>query len=375
MKTPEITSLRLHNKRLSTTTFKTADEVVDWLGAVQAQDYAGAKWALAQRAAGMTDADVDQAFADGSILRTHLLRPTWHFVTPKDIRWLLMLTAPRVHAANAYYYRKTGLDTAAVKRCNSVIARTLQGGKHLTRMEIASALEKAGISTDGELRATYIMMRAELDGVICSGPRRGKQFTYALLEERVPQVKEMSREDALAELVRRYFVTRGPATLQDFVWWSGLTMADAKNGIDMIKSQFASESINGQQYWFGNSRQPAKPKSPIAYLLPNYDEYFIGLKDRSAIGEVAKQAGIKGDDPALIAHIIILDGQVVGGWRRTLKKDAILVEASLITKLSSAEKQAVIQAAERYGKFLGLPLSIACKERINKAGKTQSIQG
>ncbi len=307
---------------------------------------------------GAADAAIEQAFTNGSILRSHLLRPTWHFVTPADIRWIIQLTAPRVHAANAYYYRKTGLDASTVKRSNSAMAKALRGGNQLTRTEIASALEKAGIATDGELRMSYIMMRAELDGIICSGPRRGKQFTYALLEERVPQVKALKRDEALAGLVTRYFTSRGPATLQDFIWWSGLTMTDAKRGIEMVKSRFLHEVIGDQTYWFVESASPAKEVFPTACLLPNYDECFIGFKDRSAIGEVVRRSNLDENDPAFIAHVVIIDGQIVGGWKRTLKKDAAIVELNLITNLTKAEQQAVADAAGRYGAFLGLPVEL-----------------
>jgi len=370
--TLEIPFQRLHSQKLSHPIFKTPNEVVQWLGAVQAQDYAGAKWALAQRMLNTTDAALDEAFADGSILRTHLLRPTWHFVTPKDIRWMLKLTAPRVHAVSAYMVRQSGLDKAIFKKSNVTLEKALRGDKQLTRTELASNLDKAGISADG-FRLGYLMMYAELEGLICSGARRGKQFTYALLEERVPPAKALTRDEALAELISCYFRTRGPATLQDFTMWSGLTMTDARNGIDMVKSKFEQETLNGQTYWFPESTPPKKANSSIAYLLPNYDEYFIGFKDRSAIGEVAQKAGIKGDDPALIAHIIILNGQIVGGWRRTLKKDEVIVEASLITKLNKAEEQAVAAAAKRFGRFLELPVLLIYKEHTNEQRKTRSL--
>lgn len=358
MKNFDIAHQRLLNQKLVNTTFTRPEDVVGWLGAVQAQDYAGAKWAIGQRTKDATDAAIEQAFTNGSILRSHLLRPTWHFVTPADIRWIIQLTAPRVHAANAYYYRKTGLDASTVKRSNSAMAKALRGGNQLTRTEIASALEKAGITTDGELRMSYIMMRAELDGIICSGPRRGKQFTYALLEERVPQVKALKRDEALAGLVTRYFPSRGPATLQDLIWWSGLTMTDAKRGIEMVKSRFLHEVIGDQTYWFAESASPAKEVFPTAYLLPNYDEYFIGFKDRSAIGEVVRRSNLDENDPAFIAYVVIIDGQIVGGWKRTLKKDAVIVELNLITNLTKAEQQAVADAAGRYGAFLGLPVEL-----------------
>jgi len=363
---------RLYNQHLFKATLEKPGDVVGLLGAAQAQDYAGAKWALGQRMKDASDAAIDRAFADGSILRTHLLRPTWHFVTPADIRWLLKLTGPRVQAGNAFMYRKTEMDKAIIKKSYAVLEKTLHGNKQLTRAELGSALMKADIVAEGQ-RLGYFMMSAELDGVICSGARRGKQFTYALLEERVHPVKPMERDEALAELISRYFSTRGPATLQDFTWWSGLTMADAKMGVEMVKSQFGHEELNGQTYWFPEYSSPVKMKSPIVYLLPNYDEYFIGFKDRSAIGEVARRAGIKGDDPALIAHIIIMDGQIVGGWRRTLKRDEVLVETSLITKLTEAEKHAITDAAERFGRFLGLPVLLIHKEFTDEQRKTRSF--
>ena len=370
--TLDIAFYRLHNQCLLENKLTTPEAVVSWLGAVQAQDYAGAKWALGQRIRDATDTALEQAFNEGRILRTHLLRPTWHFVTPDDIRWMLELTAPRVRAKLKYMDRQLELDNVIIKRSNAAMTKALKGGKHLTRAELGSALRKSGINTDG-LRLGQLTGHAELDGVVCSGPRRGKQFTYAVLEERVAPVKPLTREEALAELVKRYFLTRGPATLQDFTWWSGLTMADARNGIEMVNSQFVSEVINNQRYWFRETKLPARKKSPSAYLLPNYDEYFIGFKDRSAIGEVAQRAGIKKDDPAFIAHIIILDGQIVGGWRRTLKKDEVLMEASLITELTIPEKQAIADAAERFGKFLGLPVSLSYKEHTNEQRKTRSF--
>ena len=353
----EIAHLRLHNQGLSEFRFKDPNDVVTQLGAVQAQDYAGAKWALGQRIQNATDAQIDQSFNEGEILRTHVMRPTWHFVTPPDIRWMLELTAPRVHAANAYMYRNLGLDNAIFKQSNAAMTKALQGGRHLTRTELASDFKKAGIVADG-LRLGYFMMYAELEGLICSGARRGKQFTYALLEERAPKVDPLKHDEALAELVRRYFMTRGPATLQDFTWWSGLTMAEAKNGIEMVKSQFESEVLNSQTYWFASSMVPAREISPTAHLLPNYDEYFIGFKNRSAIGEAVRQSNLAENTLALNAHILIMDGQIVGGWRRTIEKDGVLVELNLITNLTKTEKRAIAYAANRYGRFLDLPVEL-----------------
>jgi hypothetical protein len=354
--TLDIPGYRLHNQFLSQTNFTEPGAVVAALGAVQSQDYTGGKWGLGLRLIGATDGALDQAFNEGRILRTHILRPTWHFVAPEDIRWMLALSAPRVHTANGFMYRQQELEQTIIKKSYEVLEKVLQGGKFLTRLELGSAFEKAGMKKAQGIRLGYFIMSAELDGIICSGPRRGRQFTYALVEERVPKAKTFKRDEALAELTRRYFATRGPATLHDFTWWSGLTKADAKEGIESVKSQFLSEEIDGRIYWFDGSISPAKETSPTAHLLPNYDEYFIGFKDRSAIGEVAKQANIRANDPSFLAHVIVLDGQVVGGWKRVIKKDIALVEFTLIVKLTKDQEQAVDRAAGQYGEFLQLPV-------------------
>jgi hypothetical protein len=267
---------RLVNQRIARPTFKKPEEVVGWLGAVQAQDYAGAKWALGLRMQGAAECDIEQAFAKGDILRTHLLRPTWHFVTPADIRWLLELTAPRVHAANAYMYRKLELDGVVFKRSVAALSKALQGGEHLTRSELRDVLQKAGVATDGEFRMSYLMMHAELEGIVCSGPRRGKQFTYALLDERAPQANTLPHDEALAELARRYFTSRGPARLQDFAKWSGLTVADARSGLEAVKAQLQSDVVGDEAYWFLAAAPPAKDGSPTAHLLSVYDENDSG---------------------------------------------------------------------------------------------------
>jgi len=349
----DIAHQRLHNQRIAGGAFEKPGDVVKWLGAVQAQDYAGAKWALGLRLQGATDDDVEQAFTEGSILRTHLLRPTWHFVTPADIRWLLALTAPRVHAVNAYSYRKLELDQTIFRRSNAALAKALQGGKQLTREELRGVLQQAGVATEGPLRLGYIMMRAELDGIVCSGPRRGKHFTYALLDERAPQARTLERDEALAELARRYFLSRGPATLQDFVKWSGLRTADARSGLEMVKSQLMQEGIDGQTYWFSTSRPSAKAVTPTAHLLSIYDEYISGYKDRSAIGDAKLAAKLIALGNAL-NYIIVVNGQIVGAWKRTFRKDAVVVETNIFTPLTKAENRALDAAARRYGAFLGL---------------------
>ncbi len=348
----DIARQRLRNQRLTETAFQQPQEVVQWLGAVQAQDYAGAKWALALRAQGLTDADVDRALADGTILRTHILRPTWHFVTPADIRWMLKLTAPRVNAVNGHMYRKLELDDAIFKRSNAALTKALRGGQRLTRAELASELERTGIAPGDSMRLGYLIHRAELDGIVCSGGRRGKQFTYALLNERAPRAGTFNRDQALAELSKRYFTSRGPATARDFVWWSGLTMAEAKAGIEMAGSLLNRETIGGQTYWFSDNPAAARNTPLAAHLLPTYDEYLIGYKDRGASVEAASAERIVSG--AVFTSTILLDSQVAGVWKRAIGKSAVVIEAEFFRPLTQAEKQAVVAAARQYGLFLGL---------------------
>jgi len=358
MKNFDITTQRLHNQKLSTTTFKNPADVVGWLGAVQSQDYAGAKWALGQRIKNTTDDAIEQAFNAGSILRTHVMRPTWHFVKPEDIRWMLTLTAPRILTQSATYFRKLELDTATFKRSNAVLTKALKGGKQLTRAELTSALKQNGIASDDLLRFTYLIIYAELNGVICSGARRGKQFTYALLDERAPHTRTLERDEALAELAKRYFVSHGPATLQDFVWWSGLTVTDARKGLDSIRSNLNSEVESGQTYWFADSVSTQAP-TPTAYLLPNYDEYTVGYTDRSAIYDTQHNQKLDSRGNFLFNNVVVLNGQVVGTWKRTLTKSEVVIEFVLFSKLTKIENRAIADAAERYGKFLGLSVSFA----------------
>jgi len=344
---------RLHNQRISQRACEnTVNDVVKWLGAVQAQDYAAAKWAVGLRLQGITDDDIEQAFTDGAILRTHVMRPTWHFVSPDDIRWMLALTAPRVKAVSAYYHRRLELDKATLMRSNAALVKALQGGKQLTRAQLTSVLQQAGIASENVLRFTYIIMCAELDGILCSGARRGKQFTYALLDERAPQARTLDRDEALAKLARRYFTSHGPATLQDFVWWSGLTTADAKTGLEMAAPQLMHELVDNQTYWFATPETLTIDRTPSVSLLPNFDEFIVGYTDRSAIFNPAytnKQAP-RGN--ILFNHTIVVNGRIVGTWNRTAKKDTVTITPNLFIPLNEAETRAFAEAASRYGTFL-----------------------
>lgn len=350
---------RLFNQHISKQTFQKPSQVTQWLGAVQAQDYVAAKWAVAQRTKGVSDSTIDQAFDNGEFLRTHVMRPTWHFVVPQDIRWLLALTAPRVHAANAYQYRRLELDKNTFKKSNAALTKALRDGKQLTRAELASVLQQAGIDTNNLLRLTYLILSAELDGILCSGVRRGKQFTYALLDERVPAAKTLSRDEALAELTRRYFTSHGPAIEEDFMWWSGLIRADVRSGVEMVKRQLEHDVMKNQIYWFAASMTTAKVGRQATYLLPNFDEYIVGYTDRSAIFDSSHVNKLDARSNPLFQHTIVINGQVAGTWKRTLKKDTVIIEINPFTPFTKSEKQTIIAAAENYGRFLEMPVALS----------------
>jgi hypothetical protein len=350
---PNIAGQRLYNQRLEGPKFQRPDEVVAWLGAVQAQEYALAKWALGLRMEHATDDVIEQAFTDGLILRTHVMRPTWHFVTPVDIRWMLELTAPRVHAVNAYPYRKMELDDALLQRSSDTIASALEGGRYLTRAELSAVLADTGVDTTNGIRLGYILHFAELEGIVCNGPRRGKQHTYALLDERVPSARRLVRDEALGELTLRFFTSHGPATVKDFSWWSGLTGADVKAGLAMLTSQLGHEVIDGQTYWSSMSK-PAAEEPPVkGHILPVYDEYGIAYKNRSAI--LDPQHAEQAQNP-LFTSAFALNGEIIGMWRRTFSKKSVVIESAPFRPFSAAEGDAFAAASRHFGAFLEMPV-------------------
>jgi hypothetical protein len=353
-----ITRLRLRNQRLCGGRFTQPEDVVSWLGAVQAQEYEDTKWALGLRMQRARDAQIECAFREGRILRTHVMRPTWHFVAPGDIRWMLALTAPRVSARMAPYNRRLELDATTFRRSERAMVRALRDGTQLTRQELKAVLQRAGVHVNDTQRLAHIVMQAELDAVICSGARRDRQFTYALLDERVPASRAASRADALAELARRYFRSHGPASLHDFVWWSGLTVADARAGVAMVERELVRDVVDGRTYWFPfSSRVPTAPRT--AYLLPLYDEYLIAYKDRSAALDLSLWR--RGWTRDRVSAPIVLNGRVVGGWRRTLKGNNVVVEATPLAPLNKQQLSSIADAALSYSTFLGVDLELSWK--------------
>ncbi len=351
-----ILQLRLANQHLAQQHLTDPRAIVAHLGAVQSQDYPAALWALGLRLANATRASLEYAVNGGTILRTHVLRPTWHFVAPEDIRWMLALTAPRIKRAMASRDRELGLNDETVARTNTVITRVLEGGKQLTRTELRDALQVAGIAVADGSVLSHLVSRAELDGVVCSGAPRGKQHTYALLEERVPRAPMRERDEAVAELAGRYFASHGPATLNDFAWWSGLTVVDGRRGLEAHGSRFVSEQACGLTYWFAASSAPDTALASAALLLPNYDEFTVAYRSRELFyaREFVWRPGPRDDVP--FGNVIVIGGQVVGMWQRSLVKERLRIEPKWFNPPSRRQETAFSDAAQRYAAFVGLPL-------------------
>lgn len=348
----DVTTRRLKNIGLLEPYRDDITGAVSRLAAVQAQDYYAAQWSVGQRLSGIFESDLEAAFNQGHILRTHLLRPTWHFVAATDVRWLLRLTAPRVHAANAYRYRQLELKEDAFELSNRTIAEALRGGRHMTRRELGRLLVSAGIPHADGQRLAYLVMFAELEGIVCSGPRRGKQFTYALLDERAPVGRRLNPEAAKAELADRFFTTRGPATAKDFAKWSGLTIASARSAIEAASSSLQSEAWKGRTYWYPQEG-PIGPKGQhSAHLLSLYDEYLSSYADRSALvdRDLERRLWTMGN---AVHYVFFLDGRLHGTWSRRFSTDAVELKLSPAASLPDRHTQALNQAADRYGAFFG----------------------
>ncbi|GAC1504945.1 MAG: winged helix DNA-binding domain-containing protein [Candidatus Dormibacteraceae bacterium] len=348
-----IAARRLHAQRLIGKPFASPVDAVRALTAMQSQDYSGGKWALGLRTRGVTEAALDRLFDEGAILRTHALRPTWHFVLPEDIRWLLELTGPRITRALAGRHRELELDARVVARAGAAFVAALAGGHHLTRPELGDVLRKARISPDGQ-RLPHLLSHAELDGLITSGARRGQQHTYALLEERAPRTGRLEPTDAVAELTLRYFKSRGPAQLQDFAWWSGLTQADARKGISVAGETLEHQAIAGKEYWFDAKAGRALDAAGVAHLLPNFDEYTVAYRDR---GEVM-HAGRLPEPASTLSNVVTIGGRIRGSWHRTPGRNGVRVEIQALDRLEPAEVRAIEKAGRRLGRYLDRPVEL-----------------
>ena len=333
--------------------------VVDGLLAAQAENYAQASWAVAARTRGVTEEAFGRLYDQGAILRTHVLRPTWHFVRPHDIRWLVELTAPRVRRTMRQLQRDLGLDDHALHASAEVIAGALSGGVHLSREALGQRLRAARLPAEGAALGT-VLFHAELSALICSGVRQDGAHTYALLDERAPKARRLDRDEALAELVRRYFTGHGPATERDLAYWASLTLTDVRAGLAAAAGQLDRLEHDGSTYWFAGPPPPDGPLEPRGHLLQTLDEYHNGYQDSRYVLDAD---GVVPRGRAAAVGMALVDGQMVGDMRRTVRPGGVRFEVGLFRPLADDEAAALQAAADRYGTFLGLEPTLVTTDR------------
>jgi Winged helix DNA-binding domain len=344
----------MRQQRIGHKPFASPAATVRWLGAVQAQDYLGSLWAIGLRTRAATEASVERAIAERSIVRTWPLRGTLHFVAGEDARWMLNLCAPRTLTRSARRLKQEhGIDNGLIARSAKVVTDALSGGNSLPRPDLYRRLENAGISTGGS-RGLHLLWWHAHEGLICLGPRAGKQQTFVLLDEWLPPSAPRSRDDSLAELARRYFTSHGPATVRDFAWWSGLAAADAESARESVARELDAITIGKQTYWQAAGTPAARAK-PGCHLLPAYDEYTVAYQDRGAVlsSEVAARAD---SGHGIFYPAIVIDGQVAGTWSRALQKTSVAITCRPFARLDRRQPQALVAAAQRYAQFVGLAL-------------------
>jgi len=348
----QLRSRRMHGLRLWGPPAADPVTLLRELGALQAQEFGPALWSVGQRS-GADDETVRRAFADGYILRTHLLRPTWHFVAATELHWILAATADRVHARNAIYYERLGVERETVRRAKTITRSALRGGAHLTRAQLSEQWKRGGLEAEGQHLAT-ILMHLELDGVICSGAPAGKQQTYALVSERVPQTPSITRGDALARLAQHYFVTRGPATVHDFATWASLPIGVARSAHDAVRDGLEEATVDGLSLWHAPGPQPPPTRSPRFDLVQTYDEIGMSFsKSRVFLGSSASLT----TRPRL-PHAILRNGQLIGHWKYALRSDDVAIETEL-PEVSGADERALAHAARQFGAHFGLRATVS----------------
>ena len=351
MQAADVVRMRLAHQGIARAAFRKPEHVVAWFGAVQAQDYLGSLWAVGLRTRGATQAAVEAAETRRAIVRTWPLRGTLHFVAADDARWMTRLLSPRVVARNAARWKRDfGVDPRSLAQADEIVSRALEGGRRLTREQLYASLESRRIRTDAS-RGLHFLLCLALQGRLCLAGRVGKQHSFALLDEWIPESRRLEGDEALAELALRYFASHGPATQKDFMWWAGITARQASAALDGARGKLVEAEVDGVRHWWVEPRKArggAKLPGLLVELLPAFDEYTVAYQDRSLL--------VHGRAPApkmsLLSPAVLVNGQVAGTWRRRIEKRAVVVETALSRKLSRAETHALGDAVRRYGEFL-----------------------
>lgn len=347
MNTTDIMAIRLMSQQIAASKFKSPGILVSWMGAMQAQDYNMAKWAIGLRLPKATVKTIDKAIDKGEIIRTHIMRPTWHFVAAEDLHWMLELTGPKIIQSMKGRNKQLGLTEAVLKKSYKALEKLMLTHKHVTRGEVMTALKLPA----GEQRASHLLAHAELNGLICSGAHKEGIPTYTLLHNWVPKKASLHREEALAKLAQKYFNSHSPATLQDFCWWSGLTLTEGKQAVDMIKAALVTEQTGSQTLYISNAFATPPPLQESAYLLPAFDEFLISYKDRSNILAVEHHQKAFSTN-GIFWPLMLVNGKITGSWKRTVAKDKVIIEPTFFKRADKKTRQLIEQSADAFGRFL-----------------------
>jgi hypothetical protein len=357
MNLSEISNLRLVNQHVSEPKYTTAKELVGWMGVMQAQDFNMAKLAVGIRTTGSTEAAIEKTINEGDIIRTHVLRPTWHFVTPENIGWMLDLSSEKIKAVMRSSDKQLGITEEIYKKSNPLFEKVLKKAEYLTREELKEVLSSNNINTS-ENRVSHLLMRAELEKIICSGKIIDGKQTYSLYAKRIPPEEKINREEALCRLAKIYFSSHGPATMFDFMWWSGLTAGETRKGVELAKDQFMSISIDGNTYWFSPDIDDEIIEKELFFLLPAFDEFIISYRDRSpsiATTNMSRAIYING----IFRPVIVLNGEVIGIWQRNQKKNKIEVNATYFNSINNFIEDCFEKEVERLSMYWGRPVVIS----------------
>jgi Winged helix DNA-binding domain len=347
----DIARWRLRSQHLVAPHAASARGVVGSLLAVQAENPSQAAWAVAARTRHPKQADLATLLDEGAVLRTHVLRPTWHFVAAEDLGWLLDLTGPRVRRVTGQQLRTAhGLDEFSIDRAVAAVAEALAGRGQLTRAQLADELRERGIQGNGQM-LMILLAHAELDGLICSGAAVDGEHTYALMADRVPAPRRLDRAEALAELAGRYFTGHGPGTERDLAYWATLPLTDVRAGLDQVRDRLDSFQHDGRTFWHAPADPPTGAQEPVGHLLQVLDETYRGYQDSRWVLDVA---GIvpRTREPAI--GMALIDAQLVAAMRRTIASDQVRFDLWPYQPLTPAQIDALDQAAQRYGQFLRL---------------------
>lgn len=357
----KISEARLSNQQITESNFKEVKDLVTWMGAIQAQDYNMAKWAIGLRLANSTDKTIEEALNKGEVIRTHILRPTWHFISPDDVSWMLDLTAEQIKSTMRSSDKLLGITKDIFEKSNIIIHDALTQNKYLTRKELSEFLNKANIKFKDPRAYRHIIFNAEIDGIVCSGPIQGEEQTYVILSRLVKKQRRYKKDEGLYELAKRYFTSHGPATLYDFSWWSGLRINDSQRAIELINKEFPSEKIGSKTYWFPQNTTHKNTQNAI-HLLPAYDEFIISYKDRSPSLQSRNQRKVSSVN-GIFKPIIVFNGEIIGTWKRISKKNTILIETTLFQAINKEAESSIEKEVEQYGLFLNQKVDI--KKRFN----------